>query len=72
MKQFILFAGDCYYPGGGMADYIGDFHNLIDAQIYQRPTCDWWHILDTETGLVHEMNREGEWVAKPFKEWVII
>ncbi len=70
MKRFILFAGDCYYPGGGAADFIGDFHNLIDAQIFPL-NHNWSHILDTETGEVIELHAEndGLWTTKPIKEW---
>jgi putative alpha-1,2-mannosidase len=66
-----LFAGECYYPGGGASDYIADFHNLIDAQIYTCRHVDWSHILDTETGEIHETDNKGEWVVKPLKEWIV-
>ena len=31
MKQYLAFKGDCYYPCGGMYDFVGDFANLDDA-----------------------------------------
>ena len=70
MKQFVLFAGDCYYPGGGVSDFIGDFHNLIDAQIFPLRSVDWAHILNTETGEVIEFDdHKGQWVTMAIKEW---
>ena len=66
MKRFILFAGDCYYPGGGAADFIDDYESLDDAKQCQ-VGCDWLHILDIHTGEVHETHC-GEWTIKPIRE----
>jgi hypothetical protein len=48
MKQFMVFAGDNYYPCGGFDDFGGDFDLLSEAiakaASYKK---DWWHIVDT-------------------------
>jgi hypothetical protein len=31
MKNYLVFYGDCYYPKGGMDDFIGDFETLPEA-----------------------------------------
>jgi hypothetical protein len=67
VKRFILFAGDFYYPGGGAADFISEYDHLMDAKTQIRG--DWSHILDTQTGTVHE-TQNGEWTAKLIREFV--
>ena len=47
-KRYIVFAGDCYYPGGGMGDFILDTDDLDEAK-KAITGHDWGHILDTET-----------------------
>jgi hypothetical protein len=32
MKNYLVFYGDCYYPKGGMDDFIGDFDTIKDAK----------------------------------------
>lgn len=32
MKSYLLFAGDNYYPGGGINDYQGDFDSFDEAK----------------------------------------
>ena len=54
MKRYFLFAGDHYYPGGGMEDFEGDFDTFGEAKAKgEKPDYDWWHVWDT-----HE-NREA-------------
>jgi len=53
-KRYWLFAGDCYYPQGGMDDFKGDFDTISEAKNfyvsgYEKNLHDWGHILDTET-----------------------
>jgi hypothetical protein len=62
MNQFLLFAGDEYYPGGGWSDFRGSFKTVEEAEEKaNKPTdnewgdCvdrsyDWWHIVDSDTG----------------------
>lgn len=69
MKRYFVFAGDCYYPGGGVSDFIADFYLIEEAKTHVCNHTDWSHILDTETGVVHETDRDGKWVSKPIKEW---
>ena len=49
MKQFLLFAGDDYYPAGGWDDFIASFDLQKEAEdfMYQCNTrYDWYHIID--------------------------
>jgi hypothetical protein len=32
MKRYLVFYGDCYYPSGGINDFIGDFDNIQDCE----------------------------------------
>ncbi len=46
MKQFLLFAGDFYYPSGGWEDYVGDFDSQEQAIAHAATiSCDWWQIV---------------------------
>lgn len=50
MKRFLLFSGDCYYPGGGWDDFKGDFDTAESAQAKSiKERDDWWHVVDTTT-----------------------
>jgi hypothetical protein len=33
MKEYLLFAWDEYYPGGGTHNYIGDFDTVDEAAV---------------------------------------
>ena len=60
MKRYLAFYGDCYYPSGGMGDFIGDFDTkeeaiqaIEEAHIEKRPDdleweWAWVQIYDTE------------------------
>lgn len=48
MKQYALFAGDNYYPMGGMGDFVGSF-NTIEEALIAIDGKDWWHVIDTDT-----------------------
>lgn len=52
-KRFVLFAGDTYYPGGGMSDCRGSFETMVEV-VDNIPRCDWWHVLDLRAGITHE------------------
>jgi len=40
---YFLFAGDYYYPDGGMRDLRGTFDS-IDAAMARAARFNWWHI----------------------------
>lgn len=55
MKRYLLFAGDKFYPNGGMGDFVMDFNNKSDAlDLIKRLKndfgvwFDWFHIYDAE------------------------
>lgn len=52
MKRYLLFAGDHYYPSGGMDDFIKDFDTqneaMVEAHIIAGDSFRWWHIWDSE------------------------
>lgn len=56
MKRYLLFAGDQYYPRGGMYDLRGDFDTLEEAvevasrgePMIAESGYDWWHVVDSE------------------------
>lgn len=59
--RYFLFAGDAYYPNGGVGDIVGAFNDLEYAKQHaEKPRkkyswsditepYDWANILDTET-----------------------
>lgn len=59
MKRFLVFAGDCYYPEGGMNDFQGDFDTLEEARSFESKIKEkfesdwgdfnWTRIWDSET-----------------------
>jgi hypothetical protein len=51
MRRYFVFAGEDYYPKGGMDDFKGCFDNLEEA-IYVAEHCEaygdpWAHVYDT-------------------------
>lgn len=50
MKRFSIFAGDYYYPSGGMDDFIDSFDELEVAEdfikYYTIRKYDWYQIFD--------------------------
>ena len=51
-KRYILFAGDQYYPGGGMEDFRGTFDTVEEARAAAgrgRSRYDWAQVVDRET-----------------------
>ena len=57
MKNYMLFAGDTYYPNPGMGDFVDSFDDLEDAiGVASRTSCDWWQIYSIEdNNIVAEM-----------------
>jgi len=49
--RYWLFAGDYYYPSGGISDLIGRSDDQDELLKQAREAKhDWWHIVDSETG----------------------
>jgi hypothetical protein len=48
---YALFAGENYYPAGGVDDFVGVFESLIDAHNHaiHQVEFEWGHIVDTAT-----------------------
>lgn len=57
---YLLFAGDTYYPNGGLEDFIDRFETIEEAKIEALKShnysdmsgtwiFDWWHIVDVNT-----------------------
>jgi hypothetical protein len=59
LKNFLLFAGDVYYPSGGWDDFQGSFDTVDEAKAYlkaQNHNHDWWQIVNLSTGAIEEEN----------------
>lgn len=51
--RYMLFGGEIYYALGGGNDYIGQSDSLQELKDYPSlDDCGWWHILDTESGVI--------------------
>lgn len=53
-NKYALFAGDNYYPSGGVGDFIDFFETIEQAKerVSLQPKnreFDWWHVLDVST-----------------------
>jgi len=58
MARYLLFAGDRYYPAGGMNDLVDSFsESEVEALLRSIETNamkqDWWHVLDIQTGAAY-------------------
>lgn len=64
-KRYWLFAGNVYYPKGGMGDFIGQFDDLNSAhaeaevQVTKLGSARWAHILDSYTGEVAQVQEKA-------------
>ena len=56
MTKYALFAGDHYYPSGGMNDCIGRYETIELAREANNGAWDWFQIVDLETFTVVEEN----------------
>lgn len=52
MKRFLLFGYNCYYPTGGMTDFICDFNNAKEVCERDFSEKDIYEVLDTDAGTV--------------------
>lgn len=50
MKRYMLFAGDNYYPLGGMEDFVDSFDTIEETFNHPRSSNErgWFHIYDLE------------------------
>ena len=48
-EKYLLFAGEFYYPSGGLHDFIGNFKTIEDAKGRIKDYHDWYHIVDLES-----------------------
>ena len=62
MKPFLVFAGDYYYPSGGMNDFIGSFVSLKQAHAaFITQGYDWAQIVCKESVLEWWFRNGGVW-----------
>lgn len=57
--NFLLFAGDAYYPKGGWNDLKGAYETLDEAQVAMlliNEKIDWAHIVDLKTNTIVAVN----------------
>ena len=74
MKRYIVFAGDTYYPCGGIEDYVGAFDSLEEAKdkashdVPYHGVPDWAQVAEvTDGGLVRRWDWTDDrgWVEVP-------
>ena len=61
LKRYLLFAGDYYYPSGGMNDFVDSFDSIEEAvaQHDKNFIDSWKHVYDcveVRTVLVFDLN----------------
>jgi hypothetical protein len=60
MKNYLLWAGDNYYPGPALSDYQGDFDTVEEAVAagcartseenpFSQPVFDWYEVIEHAT-----------------------
>lgn len=56
MKQYLLFGGLTFYPGGGWSDFRGSYNEINVAVATAKAgedrfsDFDWWHVINADTG----------------------
>lgn len=65
MKRYWLFAGETYYPSGGMGDFRGCFDSSEEAQAHQMWSADWAHVFDSQDAVIVATRDEGTPWHKP-------
>ncbi len=54
MTRWLVFAGESFYPAGGLNDYCGAFDTEEDARrfiaekIERNPWLDWWQLVEVQ------------------------
>ena len=62
VKRFLLFAGNDYYPNGGVEDFVGSFSSMKDIQLYlgslksSQDGIEWANALDIVTGTKYKVS----------------
>lgn len=57
MKKILVFAGDIYYPLGGMKDFKGSFETEDEVMKFLLQNhFEWCNCIDTETGEKYSIN----------------
>lgn len=53
--RYMLFAGDNYYPSGGMDDFVGRAPTLVETikLLHAVRNRDWFNIYDIEIGVIY-------------------
>lgn len=54
--KFLVFAGECYYPGGGWDDFVDHYDTkeeaVADARAWETDRGKhaevWWHVVDVK------------------------
>lgn len=56
LLQYVVFAGQTYYPGGGWDDFVGSWDDPNDAiKSIATDHYDWIQVVDIKTGqIIHE------------------
>lgn len=60
MSTYLVFAGENYYPSGGIDDLVGqfpDFAQAVDCLADKIQRSDWGHIFCVDTGETWEQFR---------------
>lgn len=61
MKRFLVFAGDHYYPRGGVDDYFGDYDS--EPEVIAIANCsahEWSQVFDSVTEIVRQFSTNVE------------
>jgi hypothetical protein len=69
MNQFVLFAGDDYYPLGGMWDYVDSFDTLGEAKAIGE-NSSWAHIAELPNLLLVAEWHNGEYKNRVRGWWI--
>lgn len=59
MKRFMLFAGDKYYPSGGMRDHRESSDSFEELRMLVHADYDWWHIYDAQENAICDQGTNG-------------
>lgn len=62
-RPWLLFAGDNYYPSGGVSDFVGSFRAMRQAvealqKVAASVSGSWAQVVCTETGARHDFQNE--------------